>query len=86
LFRKAIGLRKLVILLPLALLPGCVSTATSLVTAPVRVAAKGVDWATTSQDEADRNLGRKVRKEREQQEKERKRQEKERRKQAERGY
>ncbi len=45
-------------------LSGCVvSTAAHIVTAPVRVAAKGVDWATTSQDEADRNRGRRDRKE-----------------------
>jgi hypothetical protein len=48
--------------LPALLLGGCVSTVASVVTAPVRVAAKGVDWATTSQSEADRNRGRKLRK------------------------
>jgi hypothetical protein len=48
--------------LPVMLLGGCVSTVASVVTAPVRVAAKGVDWATTSQSEADRNRGRKIRK------------------------
>lgn len=42
---------------------GCVSTVASIVTAPVKMAGKGVDWATTSQDEADRNYGRKMRKE-----------------------
>ena len=46
-------------------LPGCVSTVASVVTFPVKAAAKGVDWATTSQDEADRSLGRKTRKEEE---------------------
>jgi hypothetical protein len=51
--------------LPVLLLSGCVSTVASVVTAPVRVAAKGVDWATTSQSEADRNRGRKIRKEEE---------------------
>jgi hypothetical protein len=53
------------ILAPLLLLSlgGCiVSTAAHVVTAPVRVASKGVDWATTSQDEADRNRGRRERK------------------------
>ncbi len=49
-----------------ALLPmlsgGCVSTIASVVTAPVKVAGKAVDWSTTSQDEADRNYGRKARK------------------------
>jgi len=45
-------------------LSGCVvSTAAHVATAPVRVAAKGVDWATTSQDEADRNRGKRARKE-----------------------
>lgn len=50
------------LVLPAVLLGGCVSTVASVVTAPVRVAAKGVDWATTSQSEADRNRGRKLRK------------------------
>ncbi len=44
------------------LLGGCVRTAASIVTFPVKAASQGVDWATTSQDEADRNYGRKVRK------------------------
>lgn len=44
------------------LLSGCISTAASIVTAPVRVAGKAVDWTTTSQSESDRNLGRRVRK------------------------
>ncbi len=79
-------MRKLLILLPLALLGGCVSTAASIVTAPVRVASKGVDWATTSQDEADRNRGREMRKQEERDKKAAKRAEKDRRKQAERGY
>ena len=49
----------------LALLPlagGCVSTATTIVKAPFQVAGKAVDWSTTSQEEADRNYGRKMRK------------------------
>ena len=51
----------------LAMLPllagGCLAkTAVSVATAPVRVAAKATDWATTSQEEADRNYGRKMRK------------------------
>ena len=56
-------MRKLVIvsaLLPL--LTGCLSTVGSVVTAPVRVAGKAVDWTTTSQSEADRNYGKKMRK------------------------
>jgi len=43
-------------------LGGCVSTATSIVKAPFQVAGKAVDWTTTSQEEADRNYGRKMRK------------------------
>ena len=49
------------LLLPL-LAGGCVSTAASIVKAPFQVAGKAVDWTTTSQDEADRNYGRKMRK------------------------
>jgi hypothetical protein len=53
-------------LILLATLPlvsgGCVSTVTSVVTAPFKVAGQAADWATTSQDEADRNAGRKLRK------------------------
>ena len=48
-----------VALLPLA---ACVSTATTIVKAPFQVAGKAVDWTTTSQSEADRNYGRKMRK------------------------
>ena len=52
------------VLLPLTLAGGgCVSTATSIVKAPFQVAGKAVDWTTTSQEEADRNYGRKMRKE-----------------------
>lgn len=56
--RKAV-----IVVLPLLLpLGGCVSTVTSVATAPFKVAGKVVDWTTTSQDEADRNYGRKMRK------------------------
>jgi hypothetical protein len=56
------------------MLPGCVvHTAYDVATAPVRVGSKVVDWTTTSRSEADRNLGRKVRKERKRQEKEQRR-------------
>ena len=41
---------------------GCISTATSIVKAPFQVAGKAVDWSTTSQEESDRNYGRKMRK------------------------
>jgi hypothetical protein len=43
-------------------LSGCVNTAASVITAPVRVVSKGVDWATTSQSESDRKRGRELRK------------------------
>jgi hypothetical protein len=43
-------------------LSGCiVRTAANVVTMPVRAGAQAADWATTSQDEADRNYGRKMR-------------------------
>ena len=42
-------------------LTGCVRTVASVVTAPVRAGSQVADWATTSQDEADRNYGRKMR-------------------------
>ncbi|MEP0390566.1 MAG: hypothetical protein ABJ205_09270 [Erythrobacter sp.] len=43
-------------------LSGClVRTAANVVTAPVRVASKAVDLATTSQSEADENRGREIR-------------------------
>lgn len=44
------------------LLGGCVAkTAFDVATAPVRAASQAADWATTSQDEADRNRGRDIR-------------------------
>lgn len=46
----------------LMLTTGCVRTVTGVVTAPFKVAGQAADWATTSQDEADRNYGRKMRK------------------------
>ena len=67
----------LLVLLPLAS-AGCVSTATSIVKAPFQVAGKAVDWTTTSQDEADRNYGRKMRKQEEREGRERRRAERER--------
>lgn len=43
-------------------LPGCVAkTAFDVATAPVKVGAKAVDLATTSQSEADRKRGRELR-------------------------
>ncbi len=56
--------KRLIILAPaLALmLGGCLAkTALSVATAPVRVATQAADWATTSQDEADRARGREIR-------------------------
>lgn len=43
-------------------LSGCVaSTLVDVATAPVRAAGQVADWATTSQDEADRERGREIR-------------------------
>jgi len=53
------------LLLPLAALTlsGCIAkTAVDVVTLPVRAVGQTADWMTTSQDEADRNYGRKMRK------------------------
>ncbi len=74
-------MQKLLIIGCFGLLAGCVSTARTVVTAPFKVIGKGVDWATTSQDEADRNRGREMRKQEERERKERRRAEKERRRQ-----
>jgi hypothetical protein len=71
------GMRQLLILAVLPLLGGCVSTAKTVVTAPFKVVGQGVDWATTSQEEADRNRGREMRKQEERERKERKKAEKE---------
>ena len=56
-------MRKLLFLLPLfGLTGGCVAKAAyDVVTLPVRAAGKAVDWTTTSQEESDRNYGRKMR-------------------------
>ncbi|OWK31757.1 hypothetical protein [Sphingomonas mucosissima] len=59
-------MRKMLVISAATLLPlvagGCVRTAASVVTAPFKVAGQVVDWTTTSQDEADRNFGREMRK------------------------
>jgi hypothetical protein len=55
-------MKRTLLLLPLFATTGCVSTAKSIVTAPFKVAGQAADWATTSQDEADRNCGRALRK------------------------
>ena len=61
----------------LLILPGGVSTVGTIVTAPVKVVSQGADWATTSQDEADRNRGRKARREEERARQEERRRERE---------
>ena len=51
----------------LPLVSGCIArTAASVVTAPVRVAGKAADMATTSQSEADERRGRQIRQREEQ--------------------
>lgn len=74
---------RILVAAPLLLLalPGCVRTVASVVTAPVRAGSQVVDWTTTSQDEADRNYGRKMRKQEARDGKAAKKAEKERRKQ-----
>lgn len=44
------------------LLGGCVSAVKTVVTAPVKAVGQVADWSTTSQEEADRNRGREIRK------------------------
>jgi hypothetical protein len=63
-------------------LAGCVSTVKTVATAPFKVAGKAVDWTTTSQDESDRNRGRRDRKAEKRQEKEQRAQEKQERRDA----
>lgn len=58
---------RIVPLLFVAALPllagGCLAkTAYNVATAPIKAGGQVVDWTTTSQDEADRNYGRKMRK------------------------
>jgi hypothetical protein len=61
----------LLIAVPAFALSGCVaSNVMSVVTAPVKAGSKMADWATTSQDEADRAQGRQDRKYAEQERKE----------------
>jgi hypothetical protein len=58
-------MRNLVLKLAVLTLPlttgGCVKTVASVVKAPFQAAGQVVDWTTTSQSEADRNYGRKMR-------------------------
>lgn len=66
-----------VVALPL-LSGGCIAkTAVDIVTLPVKAGSKAVDWTTTSQDESDRNYGRKMREKEAREGKERKKHEKE---------
>ena len=54
--------RIVVVMVSALVLSGCIArTAASVVTAPVRAGAQVADWATTSQDEADRARGRALR-------------------------
>lgn len=59
-------MRKMSIVLasvPLLTTGGCVAKAAwDVATLPVRAGSQVVDWSTTSQEEADRNYGRKMRK------------------------
>ncbi|WP_260582123.1 hypothetical protein [Sphingopyxis sp. PET50] len=50
------------LLLSAPLLAGCVSAVKTVVTAPVKAVGQVADWSTTSQEEADRNRGREMRK------------------------
>ncbi|WP_439532679.1 DUF6726 family protein [Polymorphobacter sp.] len=71
-------------LLLLLFLTGCLGTAAKVVTAPVRVVGAGIDAVTTSQEEADRNRGRAIRKQEEADAKAARKAEKERRRAIER--
>lgn len=77
-------MRSLALALLALTLAGCVHTVADVVTFPVKAIGQGVDWATTSQDEADRNYGRRMRKQEAREGRERKKEEKEARRQAER--
>jgi uncharacterized protein YceK len=56
----------IIALATLPLLTGCFSAVKTVVTAPVKAVGQVADWTTTSQDEADRNRGREMRKREEQ--------------------
>ncbi|EZP70870.1 putative uncharacterized protein precursor [Sphingomonas paucimobilis] len=70
------------------LLPGCIAkTALDVATLPVRAGAQAADWATTSQEESDRNYDRRMRKQEAQEARERKKAEEQRRRECRRaGY
>ena len=56
-------MKMLFVLSAALLLPGCIAkTALDVATMPVKATSQAADWATTSQDESDRNYGRKMRK------------------------
>ena len=59
-------MRLITALLCLIMLSGCVSTAASIITAPVRAVGRVADLATTSQSESDENRGRALREREEQ--------------------
>lgn len=64
---------------------GCIAkTAFDVVTLPVKATGQVIDWTTTSQEESDRNYGRKMRKQEAAEGKEMKRRDKEARKEAKR--
>ncbi len=69
-------------------LPGCIAkTALDVATLPVRAGAQAADWATTSQEESDRNYGRRMRKQEARDARERKKAEEQRRRECKRaGY
>lgn len=83
-------MKKIMLLAPVAMLilTGCVvRTAANVVTLPVRAGAQAVDWTTTSQEESDRNYGRRMREQEARDGKAQKKADKERRKQCrEAGY
>lgn len=68
-------MRTLILVAAALVLGGCVRTVAGVVTAPVKVVSQGADWATTSQDEADRNRGREIRKQEEREARERRKRE-----------
>lgn len=77
------------LMLPAMLLPiltgGCIAkTAWDVATLPVKATGQVVDWSTTSQEESDRNYGRKMRKQEAEEGKRRREEERRARREAER--
>jgi hypothetical protein len=61
-FVEEVSMRLLLIPVSCLLLQGCVAKiATDIVTAPIKIASKGVDLMTTSQAESDQNRGKALR-------------------------